>query len=57
VTLADTSDRVLHGGFHTFARKVDGRWRIVVDYDTDEGGAIKPEMFAAAGADDDTARF
>lgn len=57
VTLADTSDRILHGRFHTFARKVDGRWRIVVDYDTDESGAITAGMFAAGAVDDDTARF
>jgi ketosteroid isomerase-like protein len=28
---------VFFGRFHTFCRRVDGRWRIAVDYDTDEG--------------------
>lgn len=46
-TLADGRDRVLHGRFHVFARKSDGRWRVVADYDTDDGGAVTPEIFAA----------
>jgi hypothetical protein len=28
-------ERTFYGRFHTFARKNGGRWRIVVDYDTD----------------------
>lgn len=57
VTPADGDDRVLHGRFHTFARKTGGRWRIVTDYDTDDDGAITAEMFAAGAGVDDTARF
>jgi ketosteroid isomerase-like protein len=59
-TRADANDgehRTLHGRFHTFARKVGGRWRIVVDYDTDDGGAITAAMFAAGAGVEDTARF
>jgi ketosteroid isomerase-like protein len=54
-TLADASDRVLHGRFHTFARKIDGRWRIVVDYDTDDDGGITAETFAAGAIVNDAA--
>jgi hypothetical protein len=37
---------VLHGRFHTFCRRLDGRWRIAVDYDT--GGAAAADFEAAA---------
>ena len=47
-TLADASTRELYGRFHTFARKRGGPWRIVADYDTDDGGTITAEMFEAA---------
>jgi uncharacterized protein (TIGR02246 family) len=50
VTLAGTGNRVLHSRFHVFARKLDDRWRIVADYDSNEDGGITPEMFAAAGS-------
>lgn len=46
-TLADGGTRVRYGRFHTFARQRDGRWRLVVDYDTDEP-AVTAESFAAA---------
>jgi hypothetical protein len=45
----------MYGRFHTFARKIDGRGRIVADYDTDDGGGITPETFAAGAIVDDTA--
>ena len=45
--LADATTRVLYGRFHTFVRQRDGRWRIVVDYDTDDP-PVTPEEFAAA---------
>ena len=56
-TLAGGGNRVLHGRFHTFARKVDGRWRIVADYDTDDGGEITAETFVAGAIIEDTAPF
>lgn len=43
--------------FHTFARKTNGRWRIVADYDTSEDGAVTAGMFAAASAAEDTSSF
>ena len=39
---------VSYGRFHTFCRRVDRRWRIVVDHDTAEGA--DEESFAAATA-------
>jgi uncharacterized protein (TIGR02246 family) len=53
VTGAGAGDRVLHGRFHVFARKDDGRWRIVADYDTDDDGEITPETFATGAIVED----
>ena len=50
--LADAGTRVLYGRFHTFARQRDGRWRIAVDYDTDDP-PVTAEEFAAAGGIED----
>jgi ketosteroid isomerase-like protein len=36
MALPGEPERVVYGRFHTFARKADGRWRIAVDYDTDD---------------------
>lgn len=30
-------EQTFYGRFHTFARLVDGRWRVAVDYDTNQG--------------------
>lgn len=46
-----------YGQFHTFARKVDGRWRFAVDYDSNEGGTIDEARYLAAAAVDDFSRF
>lgn len=35
-TRPDGDSRVFYGRFHTFARKTEGRWRIVADHDTPE---------------------
>lgn len=50
-------DKVFHGAFHLFARRIDGRWRIVVDYDSDEGATVTAEMFAEGAAIDDVRPF
>jgi ketosteroid isomerase-like protein len=34
---ASGESKVFYGRFHVFSRKVDGRWLIVADHDTDEG--------------------
>jgi len=55
-TRADGERKVLHGRFHVFSRRVGGRWRIVADYDSDEGGTVTAEDYDAALAlDDDSA--
>ncbi|HST64197.1 MAG TPA: nuclear transport factor 2 family protein [Mycobacteriales bacterium] len=38
---------VLHGRFHTFSRKDGGRWRMVVDYDSDDGATLTDADWAA----------
>jgi ketosteroid isomerase-like protein len=55
VVPAEGEPRARYGRFHTCARKSDGRWRFVVDYDTTENA---DEAAFDAGADiDDVARF
>jgi ketosteroid isomerase-like protein len=52
-TRADGDGRTFYGRFHTYSRRADGRWRICVDYDTDERSAsLEEEFLAAAGVDD-----
>lgn len=46
---------VFYGRFHTFCRKVDRRWRIAVDYDTNEGA--DENVFAAATAAADLSSY
>jgi ketosteroid isomerase-like protein len=54
---ADGDGRTFYGRFHTYARRTDGRWRIVVDYDTDERSAALAEEFLAAIDVDDVEAF
>lgn len=49
--------RSFHGQFHVISRKEGGRWRIVVDYDSSEGGRIDAAAFQAAFAAEDHARY
>lgn len=53
----DGGTQKFYGQFHTFSRKVDGRWQFVVDYDSDEGGTIDEAKFRAGAAVDDFSRF
>lgn len=57
ITNAEGQTQRFYGQFHTFARKVDGRWQFVVDYDSDEGGTIDETKYLAAAAVDDFSRF
>jgi ketosteroid isomerase-like protein len=41
-------DDVIHGRFHTFSRRVDGRWRMAVDYDSDDNATVSGADWAAA---------
>lgn len=50
---ADGDERTFYGRFHTYARRIDERWRICVDYDTDErSAALEDEFLAAVDVDD-----
>ena len=46
---------VFYGRFHTFCRRVGGRWRIAVDYDTADGA--DEAAFAGATALEDLAPY
>ena len=46
-----------YGKFHTVARKDGGVWRLVVDYDSNEGRTIDEAAFNAGAAPGDFARF
>jgi ketosteroid isomerase-like protein len=48
---------VFHGRFHTFSRRVDGRWRMAVDYDSDDNATIDAATWSAATPADDLAAF
>jgi len=37
-TRKDKPDKVFYGKFHAFLRRVEGHWRIAVDYDSTESG-------------------
>lgn len=54
---ADGDERTFYGRFHTYANRTDGRWRICVDYDTDERSATLEEEFLAAIDVDDVEAF
>jgi ketosteroid isomerase-like protein len=53
----DGEEQVFFGRFHTFSRKADGRWRIAVDYDSDEGATVDEKAFAAGAEIDDVEAF
>jgi ketosteroid isomerase-like protein len=54
---ADGDERTFYGRFHTYAHRTDGRWRICVDYDTDERSATLEEEFLSAVDVDDVEAF
>ncbi|MFD5826859.1 YybH family protein [Lentzea sp. NPDC060358] len=56
-TRTDGDQRTFYGRFHTYARRIDGRWRICVDYDTDERSVTLEEDFRAAAEVDDVGAF
>lgn len=49
-------DRI-YGRFHVISRKIDGRWRMVVDYDSDLGLPADLNTYRAATAPDDFRAF
>ena len=56
-TDAKGATRRAYGKFHVISRKEGGRWRILVDYDSNEGGTVNRDTFLAAHAPDDYARY
>jgi ketosteroid isomerase-like protein len=46
-----------YGKFHVFMRKSEGKWKIVVDYDSDEGKTINEQSYLAAFAMDDFEKY
>ncbi|GGU52141.1 YybH family protein [Lentzea flava] len=54
---SENDERTFYGRFHTCARRTDGRWRICMDYDTDERSATLEEEFLAAVDVDDVEVF
>lgn len=46
-----------YGKFHVFLRKENGVWKILTDYDSDEGGKVGEADYKAAAAVDDFSRF
>jgi ketosteroid isomerase-like protein len=50
---ADGEPRTRYGQFHTYARKVDGRWLFAADYDSSEGDTVTAAAYAAGTAVDD----
>ncbi len=57
IKTADGSVQRFYGRFHTIARKEQGRWKLAVDYDSSEGGAVDAAAFRAAHAMDDYPRY
>ncbi|HLP24106.1 MAG TPA: hypothetical protein VK477_00410, partial [Acidobacteriota bacterium] len=57
LTQPDGKTEKFYGQFHTFSRKIDGRWQFVVDYDSNEGGTVDAAKYEAAAAVDDFSRF
>ncbi|HYC70157.1 MAG TPA: DUF4440 domain-containing protein [Opitutaceae bacterium] len=59
LTLADNDGNVerIYGRFHVISRKIDGRWRIAMDYDSTERGTVDRGAFLEAAAFDDLKSF
>ena len=50
---ADGTTREYYGRFHCFHKKSGGRWRIAVDYDSDDGSVVTKSDFEAARMPDE----
>lgn len=46
----EVGDEVIHGRFHTFSRKAGGRWRMAVDYDSDDNATVDATHWSAAAS-------
>ena len=57
VLAPNAEPRRFYGKFHVLSRKEEGRWKILADYDSREGGTIDAASYAAAHAATDYARY
>lgn len=46
-----------YGKFHVFMRKEEGKWKILIDYDSDEGRTINESSYISAFAMDDYTKY
>ncbi len=53
MTPKEGARRAFYGKFHTVARKESGAWRLLFDYDSNEGETITVKDYEAASAVDD----
>lgn len=53
---AGRTDKI-YSRFHTFLKKEAGKWKIVMDYDSGEKGAVTEATYKAAFARDDYAKY
>ncbi|NNE32913.1 MAG: nuclear transport factor 2 family protein [Winogradskyella sp.] len=51
------NERSYYGQFHVILKKIDGHWKITMDYDSSEGGTIGEDNFNKALAIDDLETF
>lgn len=58
-TMTDAQGKVTknYSRFHNFLKKEGGKWKIVMDYDSSEKGAVNEAMYKAAFARDDYAKY
>jgi uncharacterized protein (TIGR02246 family) len=57
ITPAAGERLTFYSRFHTLARRIENRWLIVADYDSDDGGTVNEDVFNAATELDDLAAF
>ncbi|WP_299363325.1 nuclear transport factor 2 family protein [Winogradskyella sp.] len=50
-------EQTYYGQFHVLLKKIDGEWKITMDYDSSEGGKIGEADYNEAFAIDDFERF
>lgn len=52
-----TDEQAYYGQFHVLFKKLDGQWKITMDYDSSEGGTIGEEDYQKAFAIDDFEKY
>jgi ketosteroid isomerase-like protein len=57
LTDAAGKQRKSYSRFHVILKKESGKWKIVTDYDSEDGGTINEAAYKAAFARDDYAKF